>query len=137
MSKEALIKVKDNTGIEKEVFTDSNGNLPVNLGTALAGEDITNDVLKVEQRFTPLEISTAIGTLVKTGVGVIKSITFNNVGTAWEVDVYDGTASTGTSIGKIRGAGVTTLTYDGAFSVGLFVDTVKGTTPGNITVSYR
>ncbi len=137
MSKEALIKVKDNTGTEKEVFTDANGNLPVSLGTTIAGEDIANDVLKTEERFSYSVISTAVGTLVKTGAGFLKSLTVNNAGTAWEIDVYDGTASSGATMGKIRGAGVTTLNYNSSFATGLFVDSVKGTTAGDVTVSYR
>lgn len=138
MSKDALIKVKDNTRTERDIFTDSAGNLPVNLGTTIAGEDITNDVLKTENRFTLQEINTGVGTLVKTGAGFLHRININNAGSSWEIDVYDGTSSSGTSIAKIRGA--TTIVspeYNGTFSTGLFIDTVKGTTVGDLTVSYR
>lgn len=138
MSKEFLLKIKDSTGTEKEASGDANGNLKVTLGTQLAGEDITNDVIKTEQRFTLSEISTAIGTLVKTGSGFIHLIQINNAGSAWEIDVYDGTSTSGTSIGKIRGTTLpTNIRFDGSFATGLYIDTVKGTTVGNLTVSYR
>jgi hypothetical protein len=117
---------------------DSVGNKLVSLNTLIAGEDLVNDLIKTEQRFNLTNISTGVGTTVKTGSGLVHSITINNPGTAWEVDVYDGTASSGTSIGKIRSAAApSTLRLDGSFATGLFIDTVKGTAVGDLTVTYR
>jgi hypothetical protein len=39
------------------------------LATTLAGEDVANDVLKVEQRFAPINVSA--DTLVKSGPGCL------------------------------------------------------------------
>jgi hypothetical protein len=167
MSKECLMKGKDSTGNEQVIKTstdgtlflgasynssitalttgqtgglqlDSSSNLKVTLATTIAGEDITNDVMKVEERFTGLEINTAVGTTVKTGSGFLHGITINNPGSSWEIDIYDGTSSSGTKMATVRSAAVPTrLNYNFTFATGLFIDTVKGTTVGDITVSYR
>ncbi len=166
MSKEFLLKGKDYTGTEQVVKTntdgslvigstynssapapasgsqvglqsDSSGNLKVTLATTIAGEDITNDVLKTEQRFSGVEVE-ASATTVKTGSGFLHALSILNAGTAWEIDVYDGTSSSGTRIGRIRSATVpTTLILNRTFATGLFIDPVKGTTTGNLHVSYR
>lgn len=117
---------------------DVNANTKITNATLQAGEDLTNNVQKVEQRFTAATISTGVGTSVNSGSCFLHTIVINNPGTAWEIDVYDGTASSGTSRGKIRSAAApTTLTYDVSLATGLFIDTVKGTTVGDLTVSYR
>lgn len=68
---------------------------------------------------------------------IFHSIVVNNPGSAWEVDLYDGTSSSATSIGKIRSmADPTIMLYDITLNVGLFIDTVKGTTVGDLTVLY-
>lgn len=84
-----------------------------------------------------LDISTGVGTLVKTGAGELNSLIINNAGSSWEVDLYDGTSSSATSIGKIRGLGVGDIPYNLRFRTGLFIDTVKGTTVGDLTVIYE
>lgn len=117
---------------------DSAGNAKMTLGTTIAGEDVANDVLKAEQRFSAANIASATTSQVKTGTGLLHNITINNAGTSWEIDIYDGTSSSGTSLGKIRGATLpNSLRFDTTFSSGLFVDAVKGSTAGDITISYR
>lgn len=122
----------------KNVSMNAAGDVNITPNTLRAGEDLSNDVQKTEVRGTLSNISTGVGTQVKTGTGEIYSVTINNAGSSWEIDLYDGTSSAGTSIGKIRGATLPiNLNYNGAFSAGLFIDTVKGTTVGDLTVSYR
>ncbi len=85
-----------------------------------------------------LEISSAIGTLVKTGAGELNALVFNNAGSSWEVDLYDGTSSAATSIGKVRGLTLPgVLKYNLRFRTGLFIDTVKGSTAGDLSVIYE
>lgn len=137
MSKDFLIKVLDSSRNERAVASDANGNIGVTLGTTIAGEDIANDVQKVEERFSPSNIVSAAGTLVKTGAGMLHLIQVNDVGTAWEIDIYDGTTSSGTALAKMRSTTVGDKRFDVTFATGLFIDTVKGTAVGNLTVSYR
>ena len=71
--------------------------------------------------------------------GLLHSIVFNNPGASWEVDLYDGTSTSATSIGKVRPGATTTpftLVFDIACNSGLLIDTVKGTTVGDMTVLY-
>lgn len=85
-----------------------------------------------------LDIETGIGTLLKTGAGELNGIVLANAGTAWEVDIYDGTSSLGTSIAKIRGATLpNSLKFFLRFRTGLFIDTVKGTTVGGLTAIFK
>lgn len=138
MSQETVIRIKKSNGDEVIVSGDSAGNLLAGLGSLIAGEDLTADVLKVENRANYQNISTGVGTAVKSTAGFLHGISINNAGTAWEIDVYDGTASSGTLIAKIRGTTLpTSLQFDVAFAVGLFIDSVKGTTVGDLTVEYR
>ena len=55
---------------------DSLGNLKETLGTTIAGEDIPNDVTKVEFRNNLTYISTATTTVCKTGAGLLHAVIF-------------------------------------------------------------
>lgn len=91
----------------------------------------------------------ATTTQVTTGIGTLESIIIDNAGGSWEIDIYDGVSSsaTGTSanpsvninpnpIAKIRGATVpTTIPIHVSIVNGIFVDGVKGTTPGTIIIT--
>jgi hypothetical protein len=70
---------------------------PVTLATLLAGEDQTNNVTKVEQRFNATYISTATTTVVKGSGGFLHSIVVQG-GTTGTIKVYDNTAGSGTVI---------------------------------------
>ena len=82
-----------------------------------------------------VNITTATGTLVKTGAGVLNSIAVNTAGAGSDVKVYDGTTSGGTLLGTISTAAQTVLNLGWSFTTGLFLTTENGT-PANITVSY-
>ena len=112
-----------------------------NLTTSIAGEDLVNDVQKVEQRFNYTNISTATTTTVKTGVGVLHSIVITNPGaTSNSIKIYDNTAASGTVIVDWSTSGGTpaagSFVFDCAFTIGLTVVTA-GTTSPNLTVTYR
>lgn len=80
-------------------------------------------------------ITTSATTLVKTGAGVLHSITVNTKGTvASTVVAYDNTAGSGTKIGTVDSLNLSgTFTFDAAFSTGL---TIVTTGAPDITVSY-
>jgi hypothetical protein len=123
-----------------ETWTDSNNNGPMALSTLVAGEDLTNDLLKVEQRNSYSNILTATTTVIKTGSGLLHAITFNKpvVSEVWTI--YDNTAASGTKIGTITlpgtllNEGPVTAIFDVSFSTGLTI--VSGSTTDG-TVSYR
>lgn len=113
---------------------DDNGNELVSNATLHAGEDLTNDVQKVEQRFTPTYISTATTTTIKTGSGFLHTIVVNG-GTAGTIIVYDNTAASGTIIASFDSTNaLTTYTFDCTFSVGLTIITSAAT---KLTVTSR
>lgn len=113
----------------------------VNQATAQAGEDLANDVQKVEQRFNYANIAAAATTVVKSGVGVLHSIVITNPGaTSNTVKVYDNTVASGTVIADWSTSGGAPVAgqyiFDCAFTVGLTIVTA-GTTSPNVTVTYR
>lgn len=110
----------------------------VNSATAMAGEDLANDLVKVEHRYTPTNIATATTTLIKTGVGHLHSVSVNTKGTvASVITIYDSTAASGTKIATIDSLNLSgSFIYDVSFSVGLTIVTT-GTVAPDITVSSR
>ena len=114
--------------------SDSLGNLKETLGTTIAGEDIPNDVTKVEFRNNGTYISTATTTVVKTGAGLLHTITVTG-GTAGTIVVYDNTAASGTILFSFdTTVALATYTFDVSFAVGLTVVTSAAT---KLTVSAR
>lgn len=128
-------------GGSSSLYVDVNGNLLVSQATLQAGEDLANDVQKVEQRFTPLNITTLATTVVKTGVGLLHTITINTSAANGTITIYDNTAASGTVIGTITqpaallSSGPVTITLNATFSIGLTI--VTGVAAENLTVSYR
>lgn len=120
---------------------DVNGNTKVTLATAIAGEDLTNYVLKTEQRFSGIRVTA--DTAVKSGSGFLHALTFacsDAAPTAGTIIVYDNTAESGTILYSetfdttaFRGY---TVILDCTFATGLYVGF---TTTGDVgcTVSYR
>jgi hypothetical protein len=133
------ITLTDGEGAAQALDVNQNG--MVTLATSVAGEDIANDVLKVEQRFSGLYMTA--DTSVKSGVGFLHTITFTCIDaapTAGTIIVYDNTAESGTTIYSetftttpFRGY---TVTLDCSFTVGLYVGFTTTADVG-VTVSYR
>lgn len=111
-------------GDDSPLQLDAEGNLVVTLGDLIAGEDLTNNVMKVEQRFSSTRATA--DTLVKSGSGFIHGIALaaNGSVTAGVVTIYDNTAESGTIIwsGTVQ---VTTapvfITLNAVVSVGIYV----------------
>mgnify|MGYP003477171141 CR=1 FL=1 len=120
--------------------TTNNAN-KVTLATTLAGEDVVNDIQKVEQRFAPINV--AADTLVKSGPGLLHTLTFAQTDaapTAGSIIVYDNTAESGTKLFEWNLTTTVfmpfTVTLDVAFSIGLYVGFTT-TADVAVTVSYR
>ncbi len=129
------------SGDRGDLQLDVNSNVKVTAATLIAGEDLTNDVQKVEQRFT-LTNCTA-DTLVKTGAGFLHTITVAQTDaapTAGTIIIYDNTAESGTIIQTINFTTAVfqpfSLHYDGTFSTGLYVGFTT-TNDVNVTLSWR
>jgi hypothetical protein len=128
-------------GQTSQLQVDVNSNLKTTLATSIAGEDIPNDVLKVEERFNYNNITSTATTLVKTGVGFLHAITVNTPVASSVITLYDNTSAAGTKMGTITlpatllQEGPYTALYDVTFSVGLTV--VTATAASDLTVSYR
>lgn len=90
-------KLRGLVTILANVWDSVGAQLKVTLNTRIAGEDLTNDVQKVEQRFNPIRV-TADG-LAKNGAGMLHTITVAPTGatvTAGVLTVYDSPTETGT-----------------------------------------
>lgn len=128
-------------GQRGDLQLDASANMKITQATTIAGEDITNDVIKTEQRFSFINISA--DTLVKTGTGFVHTVTFAQIDaapTAGTIIIYDNTAESGTVIFSSTWTTAvfypTTITLDCTFSTGLYVGFTTTADIG-VTVSYR
>lgn len=100
----------------------------------IAGEDLTNDVLKVNQVFSNTYISSATTTVVKTGAGLLHTIVIGETA-AGATTIYDNTAASGTIIAVLKASiAEQTFTFDAAFAIGLTVVTAGAS---KISVNWR
>lgn len=112
---------------------DGSGNMWVSLGTKIAGEDQTNDVLKAEQQFTYTNITTQTTTTIKSGAGYLDSFVINTPVASAVWTIYDNTAGSGTKIGTVTlpgtllSSGPITVFYHAKFVTGLTVVTSGAT----------
>lgn len=115
---------------------DENGRVKVaaTLEQTAAGEDVTNDVQKVETRGAAVNILTATTTTVKSGPGHLNHLIAVG-GTMGNVTIYDNTAASGTVLfGPATPTAGGVIAADIEFSVGLTVVTAAATA---ISGSYR
>lgn len=122
-------------------FDESTSSLGSTLNTKIAGEDLTNDVLKVEQRFSGTMVSA--DTLVKTGSGFLHTLTFAQIDaapTAGTIIVYDNTAESGTILFSSTWTTAVfmpvSVTLDVPFATGLYIGFTTTADIG-VTPSYR
>ena len=114
--------------------TDAAGNVQTTLNTLIAGEDITNDRLKVEHQYSGTYIATATTTTVKSGAGFIHTLTIGETA-AGAITLYDNTAGSGTIIFVAKASIVEqTFVLDVSFTVGLTIVTAAAS---KLMVSYR
>lgn len=107
---------------------------PVFLPDTLSGEDVVNDVQKVETRGASINILTATTTVVKSSPGHLNSL-FVVGGTMGNVTIYDNTAASGTVLwGPGTPAAGARIAENIEFSVGLTIVTAAASFLGG---SYR
>lgn len=117
-----------------DITTDENENQWVRETYAPVYEDNVAGVAKVEQRYTPLAISTATTTVVKSGPGFLHQIRVIG-GTMGAITIYDNTAASGTQIvPTITPTAQGLLLEDVLFTTGLTIVTAAATI---MTGSYR
>lgn len=128
--------------VNKDVpcYIDTSGNIRFTKGTTDAGEDVNNDVQKVEQRFAFSNITLAAPTTtsIKVAPGFLHTITFNRPVATGTLTCYDNTSASGTLIASITTPASpfpVTLIYDVAYNTGLTC--VTATAAQDITISYR
>ncbi len=115
--------------------------LPVTLQTLLSGEDLTNNVFRVEGQFSGNNITTTGTTVVKAAAGFLHTLTINTPVASSVITLYDNTAASGTKLATITlpatllMEGPDTAIYDLLFTTGLTIVTATGAS--DITVSYR
>lgn len=81
-------------------------------------------------------INTSTTTLVKTGPGILNSVTVNTPGSGWTATIYDSLTGSGTVLAVISSPSQGQILYGIPFSTGLTVVTASGT-PGDLTISYQ
>lgn len=80
-----------------------------------------------------LNLTTAGGTLIKSGAGSLQGVVINSGSTSATLSLFDGTNSSGVSMGIISAASEFDLSYGLQFSTGLFVEIVGSP---NATIIY-
>ncbi|MDD4110218.1 MAG: hypothetical protein PHS54_01545 [Clostridia bacterium] len=91
-------------------------------------------------KYSNITLAAPTTTVVKTGEGVLHSITINKAVASGTITIYDNTAGSGTKIGTITMPETLlknqeTLIYDVAFTKGLTIVTATGAQ--DITIAYR
>ena len=128
---------KDNDQTLYDDRLDANGNKCVAITAktvANAGEDVVNDVQKVETRGANINILTATTSVVKSGPGHLNSL-FAVGGTMGNVTIYDNTAASGTVLwGPGTPAAGARIAENIEFAVGLTIVTAAASFLGG---SYR
>lgn len=131
-------------GDRADLQTDVNGNLLVSSATKIAGEDLTNDVLKTEQRYSYYQITA--DTQIKSGAGFIHAliISASNLSgySGGIITLYDSLTETGTKIwqGYVASAATylpVSIIIDASFATGLYVGYGSGVANTSVTISYR
>lgn len=116
---------------------DNYGNIKVSMGTKLAGEDATNDVLKVEGQFSyKYQAAAAADVVVKASPGFLHAIVVGkNVGAGAIIEVSDH-ASDGDGNVQVylEAPAVGTYIVDAKFATGICADMTLQT---NVTFIYR
>lgn len=123
--------------MDNQAFDSSTSSFKNTLATLIAGEDLANNVTKVEQRFNYATITTATTTVIKSGAGFVHTINILG-GTLGAITVYDNTTGSGTTIIPTITPTATLpcppIILDESFGTGLTIVTAAATV---INVSFR
>lgn len=121
---------------------DISGNLDSTLATKLAGEDLTNDVLKVEEQFTYNAVIVA-DAQIKAGAGLLHTVTIScndAAPTAGSIILFDSLTEANTQIFNHTFTTTPfvpfTVILDAKFNTGLYAGFTT-TADVNVSISYR
>lgn len=128
--------------ITGDIKANADGSVNVgNIGSSIAGEDLNIDRLKTAPSYSSTVL--AADGLVKTGAGILHSLTFSQADaapTAGGIIAFDNTAESGTKLFDWSGITTTvfmpfTVILDVAFTTGLYLGFTT-TADVNVTVAY-
>lgn len=115
---------------------DSNLFPVVTLGTAISGEDLVNNLLVTENRYSYGTLSSSTTLAIKNSAGFLHTVVVGSVSCP-STAFWDNTVPGTTLIGRLpAGAPVGSYLFDVSFVTGLTVDSVGGSAP-TFTFSYR
>ena len=116
-------------------FANATTGVPSTMTTKLAGEDLTNDVIKIRDNATYTNLSASA--LIKTGAGVLKGIVVN-LHSSGTLKLWDNTSAATTvlfnTITFAAGSGIVLKLPAVEFSTGLYA-TIGGT--ADITLLWK
>ena len=133
-------------GQRGDIQLDNKGNQLVTLSTLIAGEDLTNNKMVTESRYSFTNVTTNTTTTIKSGSGVLFGIVVNNPSaitiSVLTLTLYDNTAASGTKIGTLVVPLTTTgepftILESAVFTTGLTAVTAGPTTAADLTFIYR
>jgi len=129
-------------GDRVDAMYDLYGRQVVILGSQIAGEDLTNDVLKIEHQYSYQAVATS-DTQVKASAGFLHTVTIScndAAPTAGSLIIYDNTAESGTQVFNHTFTTTPfvpfTLTFDAVMTTGIYLGFTT-TADVNVSVSYR
>jgi hypothetical protein len=129
-----LAESETSAGETRRIKATDAGALNVNLNTTIAGEDVSNDVLKTEFRYSYWRGNTAGTTTVKAAPSLLHRVVIGKGATSATVTVYDNTSATGNTISVIDASAPSSLEFNIQTLTGLTV-VISGTP--DVTVVYR
>jgi hypothetical protein len=107
------------------------------MGTLLAGEDITNDVIKTEQRYTYTTLTSATTVAVKAAAGYLQRVVIG-MPSCPTITLYDSTVPSGTVMFRFHaGYPVGSYEFNQSFLTGLSADAVSGGVAPFFSFSWR
>lgn len=115
-----------NSGASIPMQMDSAGNQKVTEATLLAGEDLVNNLIRVNQVFSYQALTSLVTVLVKSGAGFLHSLVVGNM-SGPTIEIYDSLTASGTLIGRINAnCPAQTYIFDVAFTTGLTLNPQPG-----------
>lgn len=130
-----------NNGDYTSLQADNNGNLRVTLASKIAGENFTDDLIRVEPKYKSARLNGETILSVKQGAGVIHSIIMTKTGTTPTaktlINLYDGLITGGNLfyIDTINAG--QNITLDIEFNAGLRVEIPSILLDADIVLIYR
>lgn len=135
-------KLRGIVKILNDVWNSTSHFFSVSLSTLIAGEDLTNNVLKTEQRFSYSPVAAA-DVQVKGSAGFLHTVTFScndAAPTAGSIIIYDSLSETGTQVFNHTFTTTPfvpfTITLDCVMGTGIYIGFTT-TNDVNVSCSYR